>query len=95
MADEANKAKTKFLANMSHDIRTPMNAIINMTDFSLQSMDDKEHLKSYLETIKLSSDHLLKLINDVLDMSRIESGKTILEREPFSIRTEMEASEDH
>ena len=90
MADEANKAKTKFLSNMSHDIRTPMNAIVNMTDFSLQSMDDKEHLQSYLQTIKLSSSHLLKLINDVLDMSRIESGKTIVEREPFSIQTEMD-----
>lgn len=78
MADSANAAKMRFLANMSHDIRTPMNAIVNMTDFALESTDKPEEIKEYLNTIKVSSDHLLHLINDILDMSHIESGLTLI-----------------
>ena len=85
MADDASKAKTTFLSNMSHDIRTPMNAIVNMTDFALENRNDPERLEQYLNTIKLSSNHLLTLINNVLDMSRIESGKMELDAEPFDI----------
>jgi len=84
MADDASKAKTAFLSNMSHDIRTPMNAIVNMTDFALQNLDHPDQLRQYLDTIKTSSNHLLQLINDILDMSRIESGKMEIEAEPFN-----------
>lgn len=75
MAEAANKAKTSFLNNMSHDIRTPMNAIIGFTALATTHIDNKERVKDYLEKITQSSNHLLSLINDVLDMSRIESGK--------------------
>ncbi len=78
-AEERNKAKSDFLSNMSHDIRTPMNAIIGFTNLALQSTDDGQKTKEYLSKIKVSSDHLLSLINDVLEMSRIESGKIELE----------------
>jgi len=82
MANAANKAKTAFLNNMSHDIRTPMNAIIGYTGLAETHIDDKEKVKDYLAKITQSSTHLLSLINDVLDMSRIESGKmTINESE--------------
>ena len=79
MAQSANRAKTTFLNNMSHDIRTPMNAIIGYTGLAASHIDDKEQVKDYLEKIGQSSKHLLSLINDVLDMSRIESGKMSLE----------------
>lgn len=92
-ADEANQAKSRFLSNMSHDIRTPMNAIINMTAFALQSEDEPEKVHEYLQTIHASSAHLIELINDVLDMSRIESGKTRVEREAFSLRARLEQVE--
>lgn len=85
LADAANEAKTRFLSNMSHDIRTPMNAIVNMTDFAMESVDDKEKLREYLNTIRESSNHLLHLINDILDMSRIESGRQVIASEPFSL----------
>lgn len=85
LADSANIAKTRFLSNMSHDIRTPMNAIVNMTDFAIDSIDNKQKLTEYLGIIKDSSAHLLQLINDILDMSRIESGKMIIESEPFDL----------
>ncbi|MCM1308708.1 MAG: hypothetical protein NC223_08930, partial [Butyrivibrio sp.] len=75
MADSANKAKTNFLSSMSHDIRTPMNAIVGMTDIAKKHTDDKEKLDDCLDKITLSSQHLLTLINDVLDISKIESGK--------------------
>ncbi|SHK83261.1 Signal transduction histidine kinase [Fibrobacter sp. UWH5] len=78
-AEQANKAKTFFLNNMSHDIRTPMNAIIGFTTLAATHMDDKEKLSDYLGKITTSSEHLLSLINDVLDMRRIESGKVKLE----------------
>ncbi len=79
MAEQANRAKTTFLNNMSHDIRTPMNAIMGFTSLAITHIDNKERVKDYLEKIKQSSDHLLSLINDVLDMSRIESGKVNIE----------------
>mgnify|MGYP003290353249 CR=1 FL=1 len=78
-AERANKAKTVFLNSMSHDIRTPMNAIIGFTNLASSHIDDKELVADYLAKIKTSSDHLLSLINDVLDMSHIESGKVKVE----------------
>ena len=78
-AETANRAKSTFLSNMSHDIRTPMNAIIGFTTLAVSNIDDKERVKDYLTKTLASSNHLLSLINDVLDMSRIESGKIHLE----------------
>ena len=78
-AESANRAKSTFLSNMSHDIRTPMNAIIGFTTLAISNIDDKERVKDYLAKTLASSNHLLSLINDVLDMSRIESGKIHLE----------------
>ena len=78
-AETANRAKSTFLSNMSHDIRTPMNAIIGFTTLALSNIDDKERVKDYLAKTLASSNHLLSLINDVLDMSRIESRKIHLE----------------
>ena len=81
-AERASRAKTTFLSNMSHDIRTPMNAIIGFTNLAKQSGDDRAKTNEYLEKIEASSSHLLSLINDVLEMSRIESGKIELENAP-------------
>ncbi len=78
-AEHANKAKTTFLNNMSHDIRTPMNAIVGFTALASSHIDNKEQVRDYLGKISVSSQHLLSLINDVLDMSRIESGKMTLD----------------
>ena len=78
-AETANRAKSTFLSNMSHDIRTPMNAIIGFTTLALSNINDTERVKDYLAKTLASSNHLLSLINDVLDMSRIESGKIHLE----------------
>ena len=78
-AENANRAKSTFLSNMSHDIRTPMNAIIGFTTLALSNIDDTDRVKDYLGKTLASSNHLLSLINDVLDMSRIESGKIHLE----------------
>ena len=78
-AETANRAKSTFLSNMSHDIRTPMNAIIGFTTLAISNIDDTERVKDYLGKTLASSNHLLSLINDVLDMSRIESGKIHLE----------------
>ena len=78
-AETANRAKSTFLSNMSHDIRTPMNALIGFTTLALSNIDDAERVKDYLGKTLASSNHLLSLINDVLDMSRIESGKIHLE----------------
>ena len=78
-AESANRAKSTFLSNMSHDIRTPMNAIIGFTTLAISNIDDKNRVKDYLSKTLASSNHLLSLINDVLDMSRIESGKIHLE----------------
>ncbi len=81
-ANRANKAKSMFLSNMSHDIRTPMNAIVGFTALALTHIDRKEQVEEYLGKIMTSGNHLLSLINDVLDMSRIESGKMHLEEKP-------------
>ncbi len=78
-AEHANRAKTTFLNNMSHDIRTPMNAIIGFTTLAATHIDNKKQVADYLGKISVSSEHLLSLINDVLDMSRIESGKVKIE----------------
>ena len=85
MAESANRAKTTFLNNMSHDIRTPMNAIIGYTGLAASHIDNRAQVQDYLTKIGESSDHLLSLINDVLDMSRIESGKMNLEEKPESL----------
>ena len=85
MAEAANKAKTTFLNSMSHDIRTPMNAIIGYTGLATSHIDCKEQVIEYLRKISQSSNHLLSLINDVLDMSRIESGKMNLENKPENL----------
>ena len=78
-AEHANRAKTAFLNNMSHDIRTPMNAIVGFTALAASHIDNKDQVQDYLGKISVSSQHLLSLINDVLDMSRIESGKVTIE----------------
>ena len=78
-AETANRAKSTFLSNMSHDIRTPMNAIIGFTTLAVSNIENKEKVRDYLGKILASSNHLLSLINDILDMSRIESGKIHLE----------------
>lgn len=78
-AEHANKAKTTFLNNMSHDIRTPMNAIIGYTALAASHLDDVDLIRDYLSKISVSSSHLLSLINDDLDMSRIESGRVKIE----------------
>ena len=83
-AAEANKAKTSFLSSMSHEIRTPMNAIIGLDTLALQDESLKAQTRDYLEKIEASAKHLLGLINDILDMSRIESGRLVLRREVFS-----------
>ncbi len=89
-AEEANKAKTAFLSNMSHEIRTPMNAIIGLDSLALRNENLDISTREYLEKIGESARHLLGLINDILDMSRIESGRMILRKEEFSFRSMLE-----
>ena len=84
-AETANKAKSMFLSNMSHDIRTPMNAIIGFATLAVSNIYNQEKVRDYLSKILSSSKHLLSLINDVLDMSRIESGKIHLEETEVSL----------
>lgn len=84
-ANRANKAKSVFLSNMSHDIRTPMNAIVGFTTLALTHIDSKDHVEGYLNKIMVSGNHLLNLINDVLDMSHIESGKMHIDEKPCSL----------
>ena len=84
-AENANKAKTDFLSNMSHDIRTPMNAIIGIISLIRHNAGDKEKVIEYVDKIAISSQHLLGIINDVLDMSKIEAGKTVFKYSDFSI----------
>ena len=84
-AETANRAKSAFLSNMSHDIRTPMNAIIGFTTLAVSNIDDQKRVRDYLGKILSSSSHLLSLINDILDMSRIESGKIHLEETEVSL----------
>ena len=90
MAEEANQAKTAFLSNMSHEIRTPMNAIIGLDTLALRNTDLDPETREYLEKIGGSAHHLLDLINDILDMSRIESGRLVLRREEFSFSAMLE-----
>ncbi|NBI89099.1 response regulator [Lachnospiraceae bacterium] len=87
---QATRAKSEFLSNMSHDIRTPMNAIVGMTAIATTHIDDKEQVRNCLKKIALSGKHLLGLINDVLDMSKIESGKMTLTAERISLREVVE-----
>lgn len=89
-AIEATKAKSKFLSNMSHDIRTPMNAIVGMTAIATAHIDDREQVQNCLRKIALSGKHLLGLINDVLDMSKIESGKMTLSIDQVSLKEVVE-----
>ena len=84
-ANRASKAKSVFLSNMSHDIRTPMNAIVGFTALAITHIEQREQVEAYLQKIMTSGNHLLSLINDILDMSRIESGKMHLEEAPCSL----------
>ena len=94
MAQSASRAKTTFLSNMSHDIRTPMNAILGFTKLAESHAADPERVKEYLEIIDHSSEHLLSLINDILDMSRIESGKMTIREKPESLAAILHALRD-
>ena len=85
--EKANRAKTVFLSHMSHDIRTPINGIMGMTDIALRNIDDRARISDCLAKINSASQHLLGLVNDVLDMSRIESGKVQIDGKPFSVLT--------
>jgi len=89
-AEQASKAKTAFLSNMSHEIRTPMNAIIGLNNIALNEPDVPEKIREYLTKIGASAQHLLSIINDILDMSRIESGRMTLKKEEFSFARELE-----
>ncbi len=90
-AERANEAKTAFLSSMSHEIRTPMNAIIGLDNIALNDPETPEQTREYLKKIGSSADHLLNLINDILDMSRIESGRMVLRNEEFSFSKFIEA----
>lgn len=90
-ANKASRAKSEFLSNMSHDIRTPMNGIVGMTAIAMTNMNDMQRVHDCLRKISLSSKHLLGLINDVLDMSKIESGKLSLNMDRLSLRDSMES----
>ena len=89
-AKEANRAKTAFLSNMSHEIRTPMNAIIGLNNIALSDETISDSTRDYLEKISTSAHHLLGLINDILDMSRIESGRMVIKSEEFSFAKTLE-----
>ncbi|MBD5525361.1 MAG: response regulator [Lachnospiraceae bacterium] len=89
-AERSNKVKNEFLSNMSHDIRTPMNGIMGMTSIAIGSLDNPPRVRSCLKKIHISSRHLLGLINDMLDMSKIENGKLALNMEPLCIRDIMQ-----
>jgi len=83
LAEQASEAKTQFLSSMSHDIRTPLNAVLGMTDLAQKHPDDPAYVQECLRKISISGSHLLTLINDVLEISKVESGKTVLNPEPF------------
>ena len=90
LAERSNRVKSEFLSNMSHDIRTPMNGIMGMTSVAISSLDNPPRVRSCLRKIHISSRHLLGLINDMLDMSKIETGKLTLNMEPLCIRDIMQ-----
>ena len=90
MAERANRSKTKFLSNMSHDIRTPMNAIIGLTELMRRHLTEPEMLKNYISKLQSSSHYLLELINDILDLSKIESGSVDLKLEAIDIGKQIE-----
>ena len=90
VAEEANKAKTAFLSNMSHEIRTPMNAIIGLNNIALSDPEISGKTREYLEKIGTSAKHLMNIINDILDMSRIESGRMVIKNEEFSFSKTLE-----
>ena len=90
VAEEASKAKTQFLSTMSHDIRTPMNGIIGMTNIAKIHINEPEYVKSCLNKVSLASDHLLTLINDILDISKVESGSMVLNPAVFSVEESIE-----
>ncbi len=92
-AQSANQAKTRFLSNMSHDIRTPMNAIVGMARYTRAHADDPQEVKRGLEVITASSEHLLSLIGNVLDVAKIESGHLVLTEEPFELRAAVARAE--
>ena len=83
LAEQASEAKTQFLSSMSHDIRTPLNAVLGMTELAKSRVDEPDYVRTCLDKITVSGKHLLTLINDVLEISKIESGKTVLSPEPF------------
>ncbi len=85
-AEKANAAKTQFLSSMSHDIRTPMNAVIGMTEIAKQHLNEPAYVKDCLDKVSLAGNHLLTLINDILDISKIESGRMTLDPVPFSLQ---------
>ncbi len=89
-AEDANKAKTMFLSNMSHEIRTPMNAIIGLNNIALEDPETPAKTREYLEKIRTSATHLMNIINDILDMSRIESGRMVIKNEEFSFPKTLE-----
>ena len=90
LAKNANEAKTRFLFNMSHDIRTPINGIAGMIDIIQKNWDDKEKLDDCLRKLRLSTDHLQALVNDVLEVNKISSGKMKLGKEPFNLEELMD-----
>ena len=85
LAEQASQAKTQFLSSMSHDIRTPLNAVLGMTELAKKRVDDAPYVQECLNKITVSGSHLLTLINDVLDISKVESGKTVLNPAPFAV----------
>jgi signal transduction histidine kinase/CheY-like chemotaxis protein len=93
-ADKANEAKSVFLSRMSHDIRTPINGIIGMTAIAKKRIEDRDSVESCLKKISVASNHLLELVNEVLDISRIESGKVVLENAPFNLRDMLDSVSD-
>ena len=90
MGEKANLAKTQFLSSMSHDIRTPMNAVIGMTEIAKHHLDDPSYVKECLDKVTLSGNHLLTLVNDILDISKVESGKMTLNPTAFSLQAAVE-----
>lgn len=90
VAENANLAKTQFLSSMSHDIRTPMNAVIGMTEIAKHHLNDPDYIKGCLDKVSMSGNHLLTLINDILDISKVESGKMTLTPQAFSLHNAMD-----